>query len=190
MRKLFVFDVDGVLADFTLAFLSLCNRYYGTPVHSIGQQPTWLYAHTEGGLDPEREKVLWDYIKKSPGWWLTLNPLVTPGDIHDMHAVAREHDVMYLTSRIGKHPGRQTTAWLRQFDFPEAPVIVNNAKHEFLEEYNREGRVRIIEDRPDNIIALQDAGVWTATRDWPYNRCIEADHRVGSVSEFCDVAAS
>lgn len=191
---IWIFDVDGVLADFTRSFTKLAHERYGTRVYSGGQQPNWHFSGENGLLTSEQETALWQEIKGSNMFWMTVLPCVSPGEIHDMQDLARElnkgDDLIYLTSRVGKHPGRQTESWLKGNGFPEGEVIINNAKRDFIQSNYLGHRVRIIEDRPDTIVELQDAGIWTATRDWQYNRHVEADHRVSSVSEFIGAAAT
>lgn len=186
-RLLYVFDVDGVLADWAVAFTSLANRHFGLAIRSHGQQTEWDISGPDRWLTLEQETQIWSYIKTAPTWWETLPPLVTPGDVTAMHDLGKNHDLLYLTSRVGRHPGRQTERWLKDLGFPEAPVKISNDKAGYLEPFNAEHRVRIIEDRPATIAKLWDAAIHVTVRDWPYNRDTVpyCDDRVSSVAEFC-----
>lgn len=176
-----IFDVDGVLADFVLHFTRLANKHFPQvrPI-STGAQPSWMFA-TDGGWD---DTQLWDFIRQATGWWEACPILVTPGDLEAMHEVASVRDIVYLTSRTGRHPRTETMRWLADRDFPVGKVIVSHDKVGEIQKLG--GAWGILEDRPDNITELKDAGVWTVARDWQYNRHVKSSDRVSSVAEFCD----
>lgn len=175
-----VFDVDGVLADFALHFTRLAHKHFPhVAVGSAGAQNTWLFAHDETFNDQ-----LWDFIKTATGWWETCPLLATPGDIEAMHDI-KNRDIVYLTSRVGRHPRQATMNWLADHDFPVGKVIVSHDKVDEVKKLG--GAWGILEDCPDNMNELMAAGIWTVARDWPYNRHVKVSDRVSSVAEFCDL---
>ena len=127
--KRIIFDVDGVLANFILGFTTLGNKEYNTPIVSTEQHEKW---GAFPGLDPEKEAVLWEVVKKfETCFWANLLPLVSPSvmlRINDLIACGEE--VYFVTSRPGEYAKQQTEQWLAQRGIRNPTVIVSSKKGE------------------------------------------------------------
>jgi hypothetical protein len=108
-------DIDGVLADFRTAFHQAAKRCLGRDV-----------SDGAGGSSPQvleqREiKRVWDYVAKTPNWWLDL-PAYEPEEIARLYSVARASgwEVFFLTNRPasgGDTVQFQTQWWLERHGF-------------------------------------------------------------------------
>lgn len=181
-----VFDVDGVFCDFVAGYTQLAHELFGTPVYPTGAQRTWGFT----GTTPEQDAQLWEYIKASPTFWLTMDPLVNLPEVNMMHEFAGEHHIVYMTNRVGLHPGRQTREWLMTNGLPQGDIEVVRDKAEAIASGYPDVRA-IIEDSPSNIEVMLDKRLPVYVRDWPYNRVLSwsapiAPGRVSSVAEFLD----
>lgn len=181
-----VLDVDGVLADFVLAFTRMGNIRFGTPVYSNGRQRDWRRFE---GLTPAQIDALWDSVRSDNLFWESLPELVTPGDKQALRVLSDSgFSLLYLTLRPGVEPALQTRHWLLDHDFPAwDQVAVTDDKVAFLREFVKEPDVAvgILEDRPGELARMTDAGLPVTARDWPYNRGLSVP-RVYSVAEFAD----
>jgi len=89
------FDLDGVLANFTVAFTTLASGMFGTPVYPDCRCVD-VYSF---GLTDEEMDTLWEYVNAHPEFWLHLPPLVTPQEAERIRDLARCADVFFLTTR-------------------------------------------------------------------------------------------
>ena len=135
------FDMDGVLADFSTAFLEVEQRLFGASSSVAAESPEVEASHEEdaavraagGGTTPRdsrrRRDAIWKAIHGTTDFWMSLKP-------HDPEAVRRIHDMMirhgwevfFITQRpstLGQTVQRQTQLWLRDqgFDLPSVLVI-------------------------------------------------------------------
>lgn len=186
-----IFDVDGVLADFVFAFTELAAARYELEwdtVHSNGAQMDWDFAGGYNGLSSEQVKELWDHIVKSPSFWRLIPPLVAESERSSIDRLAVANiEPLFMTSRNGVDPDKQTKWWLREHKFVDDPqVVIAKDKADACLRLASFGHeiVGIIDDKPSQLEALRDVGLSTYARDWPYNRHVDGVERVGSISEF------
>lgn len=110
------FDVDGVLADFVSTYHALVIKHAaGVNLFAIGDDvdpPCWDWPQFRGYSDVLIGEV-WKDIKASSHFWLNLAPLDNVKTLALMlKHLERNHDVYYITSRVGFRAKRQTEIWL------------------------------------------------------------------------------
>lgn len=177
-----VFDVDGVLADFHLGYAEKFREVTGSmfPL-TRGQVSAW------NDLGDDR---VWATIKKDTTFWERLVPLAPWKTYGRINMLADQHDVYFVTARIGKYPKAQTERWLTNMGIETPTVVCTNRKAEFAT------AVKIgyaIDDRADLAIAVAavSRGTKSYILDAPYNKL---NHgilgstltRVETVDEFVD----
>lgn len=141
-------DIDGVLADFTLAWHELYPEVSPTP-------NTWY-------LDPkigERFKAMRE-ANTLDVFYLNIKPLVNPKDIpFEPHC--------YITSRpVSREISEQ---WLKKNGFPEKPVYSLEIKTSKVEAAKIAGVDMFIDDFYDNFVELNNGGITTYLYTAPWN---------------------
>ena len=120
MRRLRIgLDLDGVLADWMLAFTTtmaaLFPRHPGLPFGFTEMQRYGLETG-ERGITTEMVDATWATMENTPLWLVEAIPLLAPWeDLLLLSQIADAHAVHIVTSR--QHPARpsviaQTTQWL------------------------------------------------------------------------------
>lgn len=155
-------DIDEVLADWLVDW---CN-YWGLDV------PTSWYFDRDILNKFEKMKE----SGKLDGFYLNLKPLIKPEDIpFEPHC--------YVTSRPVST--EITEKWLDMHGFPARPVIsvpVGTSKVDVLK---KEGVDIFIDDRFDNFVELNKAGICTFLYDQPHNRRYNVGYkRITSMKDF------
>jgi len=127
--KTIIFDVDGVLADFDYAFTLLGNSLFGTPISCTGIQPEWNFRNC---MTSAQQSVVWDYLRKTPEWWCTLQSLVSSEVFHQINLLSLMYEVYFVTSRVHdcSPVGEQTVSWLRNQGIHNPRVVVSSKKGE------------------------------------------------------------
>lgn len=167
--KTILFDVDGVLAEFILAFTALANRLYGTPIIRTEEQPSWRFSK----LDYIQERRVWEIIQATPGWWTGLAPLVGPETLGRIHRLTRTDNVVFGTSRVSDvdPAARQTVEWLRQLGIPNPSVVVTKLKGDLARLIQAD---YAIDDKAENAACIHWISDSPQTQvyllDRPYNR--------------------
>ena len=123
MNKIYMFDVDGVLSDFDLAFTTLAHRAYGTPITSTVSQKDWSFRNI---LNAKEQSVIWDILKNTPQWWTSLLPMVSPSTFIRINSLCAHNEVYFITNRMHDitAPGIQTQAWLIMNGITFQPRVV------------------------------------------------------------------
>lgn len=126
--KTYMFDVDGVLADFVYGATQMMVDMGGFPLtaaYSTREQQRWDWP-----FDTSR---LWAAIKESTNFWENLPVLVTPEEAKLVADLAEREIVYFTTSRAGKGNSKeQTERWLQKNLGVKSPtVIVTPNKGEF-----------------------------------------------------------
>jgi len=135
------FDMDGVLADFSSAYLQVEERLYGRvrakaraedPEVEAGKQEEQEEGRERRGDSSRRRDAIWKAIQATPDFWATLKPL-DPDAVRRIHAMALQHrwEVFFITQRPyteGAVVQRQTQRWLVEqgFDLPSVLVIAGS----------------------------------------------------------------
>jgi len=130
VNKRYMFDVDGVLADFDLAFTTLAHKMFGTPIISTVDQKEWSFRTI---LSTKEQSAVWDVLKNTPQWWASLEPLVSPNTFMKINYLCRHNEVYFITNRMHNlsSPGVQTQEWLIAYGITRNPrVIVTKDKGE------------------------------------------------------------
>lgn len=108
-------DIDGVLADFRSAFHEAAERSLRREVDAA-DDPTSPQA-----IDRRDVKRVWDYVAKTPNWWLQLKPY-EPDQIARFYELTRAAgwEVFFMTNRpasAGDTVQFQTQWWLERHGF-------------------------------------------------------------------------
>jgi len=100
-------DVDGVLANFTRAFIEAVNSIWPARLPADYLPSDWDW--TNSGLSHREISQVWRKIKKTEGFWLSLDAYSDNVGELAMWLVARKnHDIWFCTSRA--EAGEMTTA--------------------------------------------------------------------------------
>ena len=121
--KRIMFDVDGVLADFDLAFTTLAHKMFGTPISCTVAQREWNFRNI---LTNKEQSAVWDVLKDTPQWWASLDPLVSEHTFARINELCVHNEVYFITNRIHNisPPGVQTQAWLLTHGITHSPRVV------------------------------------------------------------------
>ncbi len=108
-------DLDGVVANFRSAFESAASEA-GVSLPSAG-----LDAATNDPLSSRDIRKIWDYVKRTPNWWVRLAPY-EPAQIVRLYETARRlrWEVVFVTRRpvtLGDPVQFQSQWWLEQQGF-------------------------------------------------------------------------
>jgi hypothetical protein len=163
-----IFDVDGVLADFTAGFTALASGMFPefTPTRAT-DQATYHWQ----GLDKKQVNEVWRAIDKTPGFWESLPPLVDDSVFSGIGRLVFSRPVYFVTARPDSAK-IETERWIwGQGYYLENPtVITTKKKGEFAKAV---GAGWCIEDKPSNasmVAWLTDGETKSYLLDRPYNR--------------------
>lgn len=182
-------DVDGVLADFNGNFI---ERY----ITVIGEDKfparpfeikSWNYPEDDYGYSVEQTGNVWSSIKRDRSFWQDLPPYE---DTHDaMRQLSRlsweEHDIYFITSRMGVKAKQQTEDWIMNNGFSDYPTVLISSEKGLcaralkLDFY--------IDDRTENCEDVRDhamANCVMLARSW--NRDIPNVPRIPNMAAFFD----
>lgn len=179
-RKRFGIDIDGVLANFTLAFTSLASDR-GLIDNQLGWGPeaqkTWFFDFR---VDP-----VWGAVDEIPNWWMTLLPIPSPGELERLARAAAVHDVYFITNRrrtVGLGVETQSQLWLQGLGI--------QADHVIATQKGKKGKLcaaldltHFVDDNAENCEEIEAAGIQTYCRTWPYNS-EWSGKRVSSLGQF------
>jgi hypothetical protein len=166
------FDVDGVFANFNVAFIERVKEVTGKDL--FGPSPvvitTWDYPQTFGYSTRDLTAV-WQNIEADGQFWAMLPPYEDASRyltrIHDQCAM---DDVYFITSRPGYNAKAQTEAWLMIWGGFIAPtVLISSNKGECCHALNIDA---YIDDRDKNVFDVRSISPKTRTflQDQPWNR--------------------
>lgn len=181
-----LFDVDGVLADFTWRFTGLAKERFnvGEQLY-VREQPSWEFPYTS-----EMIEALWREIEASSTFWESFPPVVTQTTFNRIN---RLNNVYFITSRIGVSAKRQTAGWLEDKGIWAPAVIVVGAGSGAGIQKARFAKVvsasYSIEDHPKRAMELAQAnGLKSYLQDRLYNKEVTDPKviRVNSVEEYLD----
>lgn len=126
-----IIDIDGVLANFLLAFYQ--EAYNIDPTVDVSLAGTSKFWHDTPSISKETVKATWALIGMSPGWWMQLKPLVSKETFKRINDLSYFHTVYFVTSRVtaGLTPVQfQTQCWLHEQGIHNACVITSGKKGE------------------------------------------------------------
>ena len=159
-------DVDGVVADFVLSFTSLAKEMgLVKEVYPTAQQKDWSF--------PFDTNPVWERVKASYNWWMTLQPLVSLTEIAHLNAALMAHDIYFVTSRprtLGLSAERQTACWLEGIGVSVVMATVIATKTGTKGALMKSLDIDVAID--DYILNLEDIdqhGIKAFARSWSYN---------------------
>jgi len=191
-------DCDGVLADFTQAFVHECNHLWPGRF-PFDFEPTAWDALEGWGLTPTEEGLVWQRIKRTPNWWLTLNAMPGLSDLQRWLISHAGHDIFVCTSRcssLGATTTMQTHLWLQSCGLRGVNnfvgvITVPKSKHK-CDVYQAMEIEWSLDDKPETVI---DCGLidtmehhaWLLSQPW--NAKAGVHNRTSSVQEFLEKIA-
>ena len=125
------FDMDGVVADLAGAFYDVEARLVGpgTPTGAGDSENEPAEGAPEPEMSGRRRDAVWQAIRDTPDFWMTLQP-TEPGGVRRIHEMMLRHswEVFFITQRpatAGQTVQRQTQHWLvaQGFDLPSVLVV-------------------------------------------------------------------
>lgn len=184
--RLLLCDVDGVLADFTGAVLSLVEAYTGRR-YTRADVTSWSYREALG-LTPEEWRDVSAHISQ-PGFARRLEPLPAAEELRRLIASTPALDVQFVTS-----PWRSSPTWYadREAWLCDTFGRTQGRRVTFTSEKHHVAGDWFVDDSADHVRAWVEAQVirrhpepWHAfVWDAPYNR---GETRGVRVSSFADV---
>lgn len=189
-----VFDVDGVLADWSSGFSKLARALFPhvshlIPVVSHHERQSW---DDYPGMTPEMVKVTWDHVHSYPSFWATLPSFLTDKDGHRIsRLIDNGYRVYFATNR--KTPGalEATRAWLHLRISYDVNVIITHRKGEFCKVVDADYYIDDKSENVDCVIWMTDKKTKSYVLTRPYNSGVYAPHsksarRVDTVSQFLE----
>lgn len=159
------FDVDGVLADFSTAFIARYIRVTGKNLFhpdDAEDAPCWNWDIHRGYTDLERSAVWHTIMGDKVGFWRGLHPLPDAKTLWMcVRDLEQRHDIYYVTSRVGEHAKRETEDWLRVHIGAVAPtVLISSAKGVCAKALRLDA---YLDDNYDNVLGVADESPTTRT---------------------------
>jgi uncharacterized HAD superfamily protein len=180
-------DIDGVLADFNTAYMKLLKEVSGRDIIPEGYFPSvWNYATEQLKFTQEEDTKVWDVIKSTP-FWMSLPVLASEEERGLVHKWDVDHDLYFITTRMGVQVKAQTEAWLmHHFELPCPTVLISAQKGPLAKGLDLD---IFVDDRDKNIIEVGLASEKTQCYilDYPYNREALYDQSVKRVSSLMEV---
>lgn len=197
-KEYVVFDLDGVLCDFSHSFSRLAATAYRVELVQTETQESFRWLRDQG-VSKHEQDLLWDKIEVGQTFWSHMPSLVTDFDREAMwDLIDAGIQIIYLTNRHDKGTMiTQTKEWLYRHGLPDGELVTVQDKDLYLR--NRVAGARrdfnllgVIEDSPYNLPKYESGLATEYVRpvvfvlDWKYNRDVALSlPRVGSVLEFC-----
>lgn len=182
-----VIDIDGVLADFSLAFTRrlVTMGLIEKPV-PCAEQKTWRFRDSLP-ITRADEDAVWAKIDTSRSFWFLLPSLVGEVDRVTLTALRREAHIVYMTGRqdAGNRTYAQTKAWLQAYSLPSGSLVMQGDKAQGVAALG-DSVIGVIDDKPSELESLRDAGAPVLACARPYNAHVEGVPRVASVGEFAE----
>lgn len=130
-------DCDGVLAEFTSAFVQRIIDVTGRDLFGRDKAgwdedfpPVWDFPQETYGYTDEEVDRTWKNIRKDAEFWLRLKPLYGASEAVrelDFLRIAG-HDIYFVTARPGISAKRQTEDWLEGMGMHCPTVILGSDK--------------------------------------------------------------
>lgn len=135
MKKIdnYMFDVDGVLADFVWGFTHLMNQM-GMPItpYNTFQQKSWDFQFPK-----EMSTPAWKAVADSEDFWESLPTLASADEMAAIAELNERENVYFVTSRAGKGSSKhQTESWLRARGILNPTVVITPHKGWFAHAIN------------------------------------------------------
>lgn len=152
----YVIDMDGVLAEFNVAFA----KQLGHPDIPIAD-PKWpeLWDWPQQYVSDEQLEQVWAQIHHSETFWESLPCFNWTRETLTLldHEVNRGHEVYFVTARQGVDAKRQTERWLQKYGI-ELPTVVVVQKMEKGGIVQDLGADIMVDDKPELLVSAKAAG--------------------------------
>lgn len=145
-------DIDEVIADWVQAYM---DRY------GLTERPVYWNFEKEIG---EQFKEM----KDDKEFWLGIKPKVDPKSLPF-------EPTCYITSR--PIPSEWTQEWLQMNGFPARPVYTVGLEMTKVEAAKESGIEIFVDDRYENFVELNQAGICTFLMDAPHNQRYKVGHK-------------
>jgi hypothetical protein len=148
--KKIALDIDGVVANFEKAIKEKFNIK--------NNSNTWYYSYIFN-------EEFWEKIRKDKDFWMGIEPYFNGKEMPF-------DPVCYVTNR--KIPKEWCMEWLEKHNFPCVPVYITNDKVKLLKTKDID---YFVEDRYDNFVDLNKAGVFAYLLTRPWNEKYAVGHK-------------
>ncbi len=164
-------DVDGVLADFNVAFIKRIIRVTGQDLFPDRpfEIPMWDYPQHYGYTNAQIAAV-WEDVKRDTCFWANLLPYTTTRRFfQDLDVMAPGSDVYFITNRTGHLCRRQTENWLiAQGAGPRPLIVISGDKAGWCQALNLD---IYIDDNFENAVAVGKTHTRSFLLNRPWNAC-------------------
>lgn len=168
-KKVVLFDIDGVLADFVEGFTSYAQGLFPeVPVTQTANQPRW-----DGfpGMTHEQVESVWQEVELDRLFWYDLKPLASPDEFLALNQLTLAAQVYFTTARGGVDALHQTREWLYDQGVYKPSVILVKQKGEVARAL---GASYMIDDKAGNAVYAEYHNKGQAFKsyliDRPYNQ--------------------
>ena len=169
-KKIVVFDVDGVLANFEYGYNAMLSR--------LGRPGIFATQWSDLG-DPN----VWSAIENDPFFWLRLPSLVGADTWTRIACLCADEDVYFATARHVCDPKHSTEQWLRRYLGHKGTVVITQQKARFVKAVRA---THIIDDKYENIWQARQHCQGAVLLSRPYNEFGTGVQRVITVEQFLD----
>lgn len=183
------FDVDGIFADFVAGFNNHLIETSGRNLVPADFKDATEWNWSLGlGYTKEEVSTAWDAIKASNDFWVELPGF---GDTFDVlkRIMELDHDVYFITHRMGQLPQLQTQVWLMGYGYEKPPsVLVSSHKGLSVKALELDA---YIDDKPLNCWDVRETypacKTFVMNRSWNARAEFTSEYsRVDSVHEMLD----
>jgi uncharacterized HAD superfamily protein len=188
------FDIDGVLANFVTGFLDLVNRETGS---SFVESDWTTYGGATSSGRPEfltdiQWAAGWAALEKEPCFWAKLDayPSATEFGKIQNSLESFQFNGYFITRRKNlktssiSDANALTRIWLEQQGIVDASAIIASSGGNRIQVLKELEIDTYIDDWADQFLLAQEAGIDAYLIDRPYNRHIQTDKRVYSITEY------
>jgi len=185
-------DVDGVLAMFNESFMDLMVRVVGEDRFGTPRPPItcWNYPVDQFGYTKAQFSKAWKAVETDPGFWYNLDCYDGAMDVvHRLKELESEdHDIYFITSRVGVNPKMQTFDWLGGAGFPEATVLISSAKGLCAKALNLDLYIDDkIENVQDVVCTQPSCRTFMLTQPWNVGAEVSGSTRLDTLTQFLDI---
>ena len=145
-------DVDEVICGFAEGFSAWAGIKKNVP--------HWSYTY--------EVRRRWKELENNKDFWMGLKPLMKGEDMPF-------EPVVYITHR--PIPKEWVEDWLDMHRFPCTEVVVVGEMNGKVEECKKRGVERYVDDKYENFVMLNNAGIFTYLWDRPHNRKHDVGYR-------------
>lgn len=145
-------DVDGVLADFDIAYANLLSVMTGRTIPTDSDPEVWDWPELH--VTAEEEDAAWELIATRPFWdVLPEDRSMTPDSWRRLAALNDAHDVYFITARLTPHARAQTSFWLYDRGLVNVSVVCAADKGLVARSLRLEA---FLDDLPENVLAVRE----------------------------------